>query len=132
MKSFLVPSGDKEEGAALVPPQEDGEAPRKVVVDGGKAADPAVERLSPSSPSTTKPWWKTSLLSPTKGAVGLVIGGLVLLALLAGAKWIDLDAVSTPYAPPSQTHTCMRAIIHQFRSIVPYLSRINHARSEPS
>ncbi|KAF7102241.1 hypothetical protein CFC21_103411 [Triticum aestivum] len=82
MKSFLVSSGDEEEGAALVPPQE----------DGGKAADPAVERLSPSSPSTTKPWWKTSLLSPTKGAVGLVIGGLVLLALLAGAKWIDLDA----------------------------------------
>ncbi|EMS51060.1 hypothetical protein TRIUR3_20123 [Triticum urartu] len=67
---------------------------------GAKPADTAVERSSPSSPSTAtttkKPWWKASLLSPTKGAVGLVIGGLVLLALLAGARWIDLDAITLP------------------------------------
>nr|BAJ91611.1 predicted protein [Hordeum vulgare subsp. vulgare]BAJ95415.1 predicted protein [Hordeum vulgare subsp. vulgare] len=93
----LIHAGDEEEGAALVPlPAADElqEAPHKVVDDDGDAAEPTVERQPPSSSATTttRPCWKTPLLSPTKGAVGLVIGGLVLLALLAGAGWVDLDA----------------------------------------
>src|SRR4051812_2773286 len=104
MKSCLIPAGDEEEGAALVPPlpamlQEDGvamAAPCKVVDVDGKADDPSVERQPSSWSTTTKRRWKTALLSPTKGAVGLVIGSLVLLVLLACTGWIDLEDVSTP------------------------------------
>ena len=106
----------------MVPPQpaagKDGAAPRKVVDDD---AAPAVERQSSSSSSAgTKPWWWTALLSPTRGAVGLVIGGLVVLALLVGATWIDLDAVSIHalYLQPLLFLSAVHVTIYLLKSIV--------------
>uniref|UniRef100_A0ACD6AIN5 Uncharacterized protein n=1 Tax=Avena sativa TaxID=4498 RepID=A0ACD6AIN5_AVESA len=107
MKSSLIPAADEEEGAALVPPQpavsgvDRAAAPCKAAVDDAAAA-PAVERQSSSSasscsPSTaTKAWWWTALVSPTRGAVGLVIGGLLVLALLVGTACIDLEPSFLP------------------------------------
>jgi hypothetical protein len=96
MKSSLIPAADEEEGAALVPLPAAGAAPCKVVDDDNTAV--GVERQSSSSSSsparTKKTWWWTALVSPTRGAVGMVIGGLVVLAMLVGTTWIDLDAVS--------------------------------------
>ncbi|XP_051200058.1 uncharacterized protein [Lolium perenne] len=98
MKSSLIPAADEEEGAALVPPPAAGAAPCKVVDDDNTAV--GVERQSSSSSSsparTKKTWWWTALVSPTRGAVGMVIGGLVVLAMLVGTTWIDLDASFLP------------------------------------
>jgi hypothetical protein len=91
MKGAVFPAaspGDQdEEGAPLVPPATETE---EITVEG--AAHPAA-RL----PTTRRPLPLPSSLGAvlrTKG-VGSVMVGLVLLALLLGARrWIDLDAVS--------------------------------------
>ncbi|XP_062192295.1 uncharacterized protein LOC133895795 [Phragmites australis] len=113
MKSFLFPERQRrqqhdEEGAALVPPP----ALREIECKGDDGADhhdpaPAVqlERQYCSDGTTTeqrqaKPAWWRGQLVPTRG-VGLVIGGLVVLALLLGAtvSWwpIHLDYSSSSF-----------------------------------
>jgi hypothetical protein len=97
MKGTVFPatsSGEQdEEGAPLVPPATE-EIAEEVGAPPCKDGDAPVARLPTG--------WSLSSLGAvlrTRG-VGSVMVGLVLLALLLGARrWIDLDAVSTTMHP---------------------------------
>ncbi|CAO2190205.1 unnamed protein product [Urochloa humidicola] len=93
MKSFLFPERDEEEGVALPPPPPDDDD------GGGGAADHGDDQQQ----QETAAWWRRSaqncklMAVPTRSA-GLVIAGLVVLALLVGnvsTWWLHLDYYSS-------------------------------------
>jgi len=107
MKGPSATKGDDEETAALVPPLP---APCPNDDNGAQSSEHdstgssmAVDQTQKGQPSpTAKPW--CSKVLPTRG-IGLVMGVLVILALLAGTTssgWIHLSSsVSLPIAARS-------------------------------